>query len=70
MCGQRTWKLEKDVRPSVTTVTNNYQLPCEYWEGNQDPLEKQPVLFKHSPHECVFNDTKVIMQLQITMIVT
>lgn len=48
----------------VTTVTDNYQVPCRCWEGNQGPLEEWPVLFKHSPRVCVLNNTKVVMQLQ------
>lgn len=39
-----TWCPEESVGPSETGVTDGYETPCECWELNLGPLEKQSVL--------------------------
>lgn len=49
------------IRSSGTGITDRCQLPCEFWDLNPGPLEKQSVLLTaepslvSQPHEEAFN---------------
>lgn len=40
---------QKNIRYPRTGVTDDFKLPCEYWELNLGPLKKQPVLLTIGP---------------------
>lgn len=46
---QSPQRLEEDVGPPKTGVTDNYELTCECWVLNPSPLEKHPVLLPAEP---------------------
>ena len=48
-----SWSPRDDMRSFG--ITNDTELPCEYWESNQGPLEKQPVLLNPEPLYATFN---------------
>lgn len=40
---------QKNIRYPRAGVTDDFKLPCEYWELNLGPLKKQPVLLTIGP---------------------
>ena len=54
--------LHEDARSPETWIRDSCELPCGCWEGNQGPLEEQPVLLTCEPFlqppRCCFNSSK------------
>lgn len=48
-----SWRPIEGVRSSG--ITNDCELPCEYWESNEGPLKKQPVLENSEPLYSTFS---------------
>lgn len=42
-------RIQKDIRPPETGVTDSCKLPCGCWESNQGPIEEHPELLTSEP---------------------